>query len=449
MKTQLGNLSSEVITDKSVFEVIRDTVSQGLSEEPFYVLDLADVVYKMKLWQTALPRVRPFYAVKCNNHPVLLEFLASLGMGFDCASKVEIETILNMGVDKSRIIYANPCKTRSFIKHAADNGIALMTFDNEMELYKVKNLHQTARMVLRIRVDDSGAVCQLGMKFGCDVTVAPSLLKLAKELGVNVIGVSFHVGSGSQDVMAFSKAIKLARDVFDMGLELGFEMTLLDIGGGFPGTLVSSMTFEEVYSTINEALDEHFPHDCGVDIIAEPGRYMVASAFTLCVNIIAKRTTTMPAENGESVNMYYLNDGVYGSFNCIIFDHAEVTPDPLLPEDSKRDVCCSSLWGPTCDSMDRILQSCYLPDMNVGEWIVFQNMGAYTLAAASTFNGFEKPSVKVVLPLATWVYLQQLPTWPNLIKNLGLCQAQLDLFVDDQTTSQDVYFLHVAETVSV
>lgn len=445
MKTQLGNLSSEVITDKSVFEIIKDTVSQGLSEEPFYVLDLADVVGKMKLWQTALPRVRPFYAVKCNNQPILLEFLASLGIGFDCASKVEIETVLNMGVDKSRIIYANPCKTQSFIKHAADNGIDLMTFDNEMELYKVKSLHKAARMVLRIRVDDSGAVCQLSMKFGCDVATVPNLLKLAKELRVNVIGVSFHVGSGSHDIIAFTKAIKLARYVFDMGLELGFEMTLLDIGGGFPGTVASSVTFEEISSTINKALDEHFPHDCGVDIIAEPGRFIAASAFTLCVNIIAKKTT--PAENGESVNMYYLNDGIYGSFNCIIFDHAEVTPAPLLPEDSERDVHCSSLWGPTCDSMDCILKNCYLPNMNVGEWIVFQDMGAYTLASASGFNGFEKPCVKVSLPLTIWVYLQQLPTWPTLIKNLGLCQAQLDLFVDDQMTPKDVYLLHVGETV--
>jgi len=449
MKSPLGTPSVEIVTDKTVFDIV-DEIIHTDQEEPFLVADLADIVYKYKVWKLRMPRVQPFYAVKCNDSAAVLHLLAALGTGFDCASKSEIENVLSIGVEPSRIIYANPCKTRSFIKHAASVGVNLMTFDNEIELHKVKILHPDAQLVIRIRVDDSSAMCRLGLKFGCDMEDVPHLLQVAKDLDLNVVGVSFHVGSGCQDSAAYSSAVASCRQVFDIAAEIGFSMDLLDIGGGFPGSKGPYISFEEIANVVNQSLEEHFPPECGVTIIAEPGRYFVASAFTLCTNIIAKRDV-ISEEDNEPCSMYYVNDGVYGSFNCLIFDHAEVMPIPLV-DTTDRPLQKSSVWGPTCDSMDRILETINLPTMNVGEWMAFENMGAYTVCAASTFNGFQKPVIKCILPLHVLTYLQQLPTWSNLVEAFGdqvldFSNANISPDCDNISTS-DICLLPHPESVS-
>lgn len=138
--------------------------------------------------------------------------------------------MLSLGVSPNNIIYANPCKTKSYIRHAAEVGVDLMTFDNELELYKVRQLHPNARMVIRIKVDDSHAVCRLGLKFGADIEKVSHLLQIAKNIGVNVVGCSFHVGSGCESADAYTEAISNAKYVFEVGRQLGFKMNFLDIG---------------------------------------------------------------------------------------------------------------------------------------------------------------------------------------------------------------------------
>lgn len=195
----------------------------------------------------------------------------------------EIDEILDLGVPGEDIIYANPCKTKSFISHAASFGVDCMTFDNELELYKVKQIHPNAKMVLRIKVDDSHSVCRLGLKFGAEIDRVSFLLQTAKNIGVEVVGCSFHVGSGCEDANAYKEALMNARYVFDLGEKMGFNMTLLDIGGGFPGTSNAPIPFETFAKVINESLDIFFPeYDMNgmkskVKIIAEPGRYYVSS----------------------------------------------------------------------------------------------------------------------------------------------------------------------------
>ncbi|KAH9363261.1 hypothetical protein HPB48_006367 [Haemaphysalis longicornis] len=186
-------------------------------------------------------------------------------------------------------------------------------------------------------------------------------------------------------------------------------MTLLDIGGGYPGDRGFQRLFDQIAHTINDSLAEHFPEESGVRVIAEPGRFFVASAFTLYTTVIAKR------EAGGRP-MYYLNDGVYGSFNCTVFDHAE--PVPFALRGGGPLVACS-LWGPTCDSMDLVLEDALLPELQPGDWVVFENMGAYTLCAASTFNGFQAPEVKYMLTYATSAFLRELPFWERLCPHLG------------------------------
>ncbi|KAI1288431.1 Ornithine decarboxylase [Halotydeus destructor] len=416
----------------SVEDVVNSTLSAlnssdlVNSERPFYVVDIQDILKKHKNWTINMPRVRPFYAVKCNSLPIVLEVLSSLGIGFDCASKAEIDSVLDLGVPASDIIYANPCKTKSFIQHAYQVGVDMMTFDSEFELYKVAQSHPSAKLVLRIKVDDSHSVCRFSAKFGADVLDAGHLLAVAKELGLQVVGVSFHVGSGCEDAGSYAKAIADAHYAFTVGRSLGFDMTIVDLGGGWPGTSDAPIAFETIARVCNEALDMYFPEEdefgykTNYHIIAEPGRYYVASAFTLATMVASKKETR--TDDGNKAMMYYLNDGVYGSFNCTIFDHWSVNPIPFLDESREamrpvaRQHYSTTLWGPTCDSMDLIKKDVMLPEMDIGEWIIFKEMGAYTIAAASTFNGFQLPDLKYHLPQHTLEAIRGGPSWSRIAK---------------------------------
>jgi len=237
------------------------------------------------------------------------------------------------------------------------------------------------------------------------------LLKQAAKLDLEVIGVSFHVGSGCLDSMTYKQAITDARHVFDIGNLLGFQMRLLDIGGGFPGTDDFEMTFEECSKVINGSLDELFPPDIGVQIIAEPGRYYVDSAFTLAVNVIAKRLDVdhMAKHNNGDENSsdrmnYFINDGVYGSLSCLINDPAHTSVAPYLHKavEGTKQRYNSVIWGPTCDCLDKITENYWIPELDIGDWLLIDNMGAYSVSLTSTFSSFEKTHIYLVVSAKTW-----------------------------------------------
>jgi ornithine decarboxylase len=320
-------------------------------------------------------------AVKCNPDDEVLRLLAKLGTGFDCASQAEIERVLQLGVDPARIIYAQPCKTKSYIRYAAKVGVKQMTFDNADELRKIRAFFPDAELVLRILTDDSASLCRLSAKFGASLDNTQELLHLAQMLGLNVTGVSFHVGSGASDPGSFTKAVQDARMVFDQAAAAGFDLKLLDVGGGFVDD-----TFEFFAHALTDALEEHFPPH--IRVIGEPGRYYVANAFTLAANVIARRDVR-DTLTGAPAYMLYLNDGVYGNFSNIIFDHQRPSAQVLDCGDPYETPTDYSIWGPTCDGIDVITKHCTLPGLlNVGDWLFFQDMGAYTRCSATRFNGF-------------------------------------------------------------
>ena len=360
-----------------------DCVAGG--ENPFFVADVGQVYRQHIHWKRNLPRIEPFYAVKCNSDPQVLKLLATLGTGFDCASVHEINQVLDMGVSPSRIIYANPCKAGSYIRYAASVNVLQTTFDNADELWKCKRYFPEARLFLRILTDDSKSLCQLGLKYGAPLNTTSTLIQLAKDLSLNLVGVSFHVGSGSCDPAAFHDAILRARKVFDEAKQFGFDLNILDVGGGF-----GHDNLEEIAKILGPVVDELFP--ASIRVIAEPGRYFVAAAFTLATNVIASRTVS--DIHGVSY-MYYVNDGIYASFNNILHDHQRPLPKVLMHNkvsyyhDQPVGRVRCSLWGPTCDSMDCIAKQIYMPcTLQVGDWLYFSNMGAYTMCASSKFNGF-------------------------------------------------------------
>lgn len=254
-----------------------------------------------------------------------------------------------------------------------------------------------SRLVLRIRCDAKKAQCPLGDKFGCDPKLeAPLFLVTAKNLGLNVVGISFHVGSGCGDPPVFRKAIAAARELFDYAATLGYNLSLLDIGGGFPGDTGTDISV--IADVVNAALEDYFPPgDDNVEIIAEPGRFFVSSAYTLGVTVHSKHEVLGPDGNITHVK-YFVNEGLYGSFNCILFDHQVVTPqvldrNPSASEEQRAPGIKCSIWGPSCDGLDKICDNLVLPQLSLGDVIVFPNMGAYTLTIATTFNGFPNPRV--------------------------------------------------------
>jgi ornithine decarboxylase len=386
--------------DTPIIDIIKTTLEQSHKDTGFFIVDLSVIIHQYRKWIECLPRIRPFYAVKCNPDELVIKTLGILGTGFDCASKNEITLALDaINGDASRIIFANPAKADSHLKYARGVDVDIMTFDNMYELLKIVNYHPNAELIVRIKVDDSYSVCRFNSKFGADVEDVDGLMKLAKTIGLNIVGVSFHVGSGCKNVDAYRTAIEKSRKVFDIGKENGYKLQILDIGGGFPGTDDAEIKFEDIAHTINESINTYFPEkdfpeEYNLQIIAEPGRYFAAASHTLVLNVIAKNKI-VDKETKQIKFAYTLNDGVYGSFNCIMFDHAKPVIKPFNERDGKVYDC--TVYGPTCDSMDTIANNCKLPDLAIGESVYIEDAGAYTTAAASNFNGFQRTPCEYIM----------------------------------------------------
>jgi ornithine decarboxylase len=420
----------------------RALIAQHGLEDNFYVVDLGAVQRLYRAWGEALPRVHPHYAVKCNNDPALISALAALGAGFDCASEAEVAQVLGLGVAPERVVFANPCKRPADIRAAAEAGVVLSTFDTgecrrragpgrrrahgcaaartaahpapcapcpapcaaESELLKLRRWYPGARVLLRIRADDPTARCPLGNKFGAEEWEWEALLSAAAALGVPVDGVSFHVGSGATNPQSFRYAIEAARRAFDLGAAHGFEMTLLDVGGGFCGGRFGPdgrVDLGGVPAALNAALEAHFPEGSGVRVIAEPGRYFAESVATLgCLVYGRRRRTADPqapasadAEAAATQFDYWVTDGLYGSMNCLLYDHATLAPRPLATAALDGPLHAATVFGPTCDGLDTVVRGYPLPELEVGDWLAFPRMGAYTLCGASKFNGINAVDV--------------------------------------------------------
>jgi len=382
-------------SDYEMYDIINDFLEENHSERAFYIIDLGEITKSFTNWITLLPNVKPYYAIKCNPNPVLLDALASLGANFDCASENEMKTIIEITKDPARIIFANPCKMSSQIRYARANDVDLMTFDCEEELYKIKLYHPYAKLLLRLAVDDSKSVCKFNVKFGCKLNQVEELLTIAKTLKLNVTGFSFHVGSGCKSADNFYDAIKTCRDATDIASRMGIVVNMIDIGGGFPG-VDRDVAFEDIAKQVNRGIEEFFGDELKNDtvtFIAEPGRYFAQRSHTLILNVIGKKVS-VDETDGEKTIIYYLNDGIYGSFNCIYFDHTSPTILPFNERDGK--LHRSKLFGPTCDSIDLISENIMLPELAIGEWIYVENFGAYTVAASSGFNGFRTTVSKYI-----------------------------------------------------
>lgn len=381
-----------------IYETISFFLGMKSGDEPFYIVDLSEIHRKYMQFVKYLPKVQPFYAIKSNPDPMILEVLAKLGCGFDCASKDEIILAKSTGVSDELLLYANPTKDNSSLQFARAQDVDYLTFDSVCELDKIKLFHPDANCILRIKVDDSGSECRFSTKFGCGIDDVRGLLEKAKMNEINVVGCNFHQGSNCKVLGQFEKAIKDVRLVYDIGKELGFDMNIIDIGGGFPGfdDVLSDITFEMLANEINASIDKYFGDVTNIRVIAEPGRFMCASSHTLVTTVIGIKITTDQTTK-EKEYKYTINEGVYNSFNCIIFDHAK---PQILPFNERTErTFVSTIFGHSCDSIDVVARNILLPKLAVGDKLFVQNFGAYTRASSSSFNGFSTSLIHYIVKM--------------------------------------------------
>jgi ornithine decarboxylase len=368
---------------------------QSLAKEngtPIFVIDHEKIRKNYREFRDHMPTVQIYYAVKANSNPDIIKTLYDMGSSFDVASMPEFMMVYEYIKDMpekerqdwiwDKIIYANTIKPIETLE-ALDRYKPLVTFDNEEELKKIRAHAPHAGLVLRIRVPNTGSMVELSSKFGADPGEAVDLIEKAFDSGLVVEGLSFHVGSQCTNFENYIQALALSANIIrETETRTGQKIRILDIGGGFPVKYhpgVLSLTV--LTKKLNAEIKRLFPPD--MQILAEPGRFLVANACTLVAKVVGKAFR-------DGKPCYYINDGVYHTYSGQVFDHVNY---PVLAFKS-GETAISAVFGPTCDAFDTITLSAELPELDIGDLVYSENIGAYSHASSTYFNGF--PPAKVV-----------------------------------------------------
>jgi ornithine decarboxylase len=359
---------------------------------PLFVIDHDGLRRNYAMFKKYLPRVQAYYAVKANPNPAIVRTLFEAGASFDVASMPEFGVVHEYIKDwpaKQRqdwiwdkIIYANPTKAIETLRELNPYK-PLVTFDNSEEIKKIKKYAPLAGLALRLKVPNTGAMVELSSKFGAAPGEAVDLILEADRVGLTVEGISFHVGSQTTNFGNYVAAIELAANIFKEAKDRGYtKMNLLDIGGGFPAPYDATVKpFRELAGVINREINRLFPKN--IQILAEPGRFLCATAGIAVSKIIGKAMR-------DGKLCYYIDDGVYHTFSGVIFDHCQYHLKAF--KRGATQIC--SVFGPTCDALDVVSLAENLPDnLQLGDLLYSENIGAYSHASSTYFNGFPPATV--------------------------------------------------------
>lgn len=373
----------------------RKALLQDLAKEhgtPIFVVDHEKIRENFRVFRQTFPDIQVYYAVKANSDKEIVGTLYRLGCSFDVASLPEFNLVFDhirhMGDTERQdwiwdnIIYANTIKPKETLTNL-DQYKPLVTYDNSEELKKIKNHAPHAGLVLRVRVPNTGSMVELSSKFGADPGEAVDLIVAASRLDLVVEGLSFHVGSQCTNFENYVQALQLASDIIqETETRTGHRIKILDIGGGFPVQYHPEVKSIRILAEkLNAEINRLFPSD--IQIIAEPGRFLVANACTLVSKVIGKAFR-------DGKPCYYINDGVYHTYSGQVFDHNTYPVLAFKPGETQL----SAVFGPTCDAFDTITLSAELPDLEIDDLVYSENIGAYSIASSTYFNGF--PPAKVV-----------------------------------------------------
>lgn len=358
-------------------KVLADTYST-----PLLVLSLEQIELNYNLLAENMPDVKIYYAVKANPDERIIRKLNALGGCFDVASDGEMRMLNELGIDSARMVYANPVKTASGLQVAHTIGVNKFTFDSESEIAKMAAAVPGGTVLLRIRVDNPRALVDLNKKFGAHPEEALDLLTKAQVAGLDVAGLCFHVGSQSASNEAYIDALKICRSLFDAAAEKGLHLRMLDIGGGFPiPTLTEEPDVAAMVTGIYATIKQYFPD---TEIWAEPGRYICGTAVNLITQVIGTKVR-------NNQQWYFLDDGLYGTFSGVIFDHWDFELETF----KTGKTIPATFAGPSCDSLDIMFRDKQTAPLEIGDLILVPNCGAYTSASATVFNGFAKTTIIV------------------------------------------------------
>lgn len=361
---------------------------QAVVQTPYLLTDLDLVVHKAQEFKKLMPRVGIYYAVKSNNDPEIIKALDALVDGYDIASLGEFKQLRKLRIAPNRIVYSNPVKVPGHISETFQGGVTHYAFDSVVEVEKLKQHAPGATVYLRVKVSDYGSKFPLSSKFGIDPMHAVALASAAEDAGLHVRGITFHVGSQSENPQVWEAAINMAGELISKLTHAGFTIEFLDMGGGFPAHYEDlAPTIKGAAKVINKALDDHIPSH--VRVFAEPGRYLSANSSVMAATVICR-------ENRGGVEWLYLDVGVFQG----LMEPLEMSDwkYPIFTEKHPRGYKKSFvLTGPTCDAYDTIGLDYSLPsDINVGDRLYIGATGAYSLVYASHFNGFEPPKTYYV-----------------------------------------------------
>ena len=375
---QLFDTHPEVSLD---FDIVRQAARHKYTR-PFLILDTAIVRGKVRRFRAAMPRVRPHYAVKANPDRRVLKVLAQEGAGFEIASTAELDLLLSLGVPAAEVFYSNPVKSRDSIAYAAAKGVEWFVVDSADEMRRVHDIKPDAKQYLRIAAPNIGSDWPLSGKFGAGAADAREIVTLAARLGVDLAGLTFHVGSQCRNPENWRVAIEKSRALFDVMAKAGLKPRLLNIGGGYPVRHVKPIpSIEVIGAVVNEAL-KAFPDE--VQVIAEPGRYLVSDAGYFVCRVLGTATRA-------GKRWMHWDAGLFGG----VIESSEGLKYRIRTDRAGPDVAWT-VGGPTCDSVDIVMRDEPLPsDLQEGDFVYIKNAGAYTTAYASQFNGFPLPEVRV------------------------------------------------------
>lgn len=332
----------------------------------------------LTLWKTTIPYIKPFYAIKSCPDKELLNFCNNENIGFDYASKKELELVKDY--ENVETIFANPTKSIEDIKYSKELGHNVYVIDSIEELIKIQKIDENAEYVIRILSNELFSSIKFNSKFGISIIEFKQILEYLYTHNLSLKGISYHVGSKCTNMKAHSNTINdIINNYLPLCMEYNLMPKLIDIGGGFENTLQLLQLNEEL-NPLLKTLENN-----NIELIAEPGRLFSSGIYDVYVKIIALREKVI---NDMNILFITVNDSVYHTFQGKIYDGQTYEPVPLYNNINNENIRCVIL-GQTCDSLDVICDNIMMPYPELDDMLLFKNMGAYSLASSNgEFNGF-------------------------------------------------------------